>query len=475
MPHPHLLSRDSKGIFSSYLPLGTGRMFWNSQTPAPAKFIPSSHLYWSPPNSTFPCPWPHCLPLWPQGHQLPTRFAPFCEGATSLSLAWVPFTPLPQASCPSPSQDAWGAERHEHAMVTLDQRGMNRWHPSFPHRMFWDLFCGFCRRPRDTEQREATPTCIQYWLPRPCSPLSPCTLLLGQHIPKKPPPTQASHLGSTLGYPSLDPSPSGWTCISKVEWEHDSPHFQEHVLQWAFQTPGFQGPSLSAQLPDPWLDHVQMPVLISLNSQAACLPRTLWHLLSNGRDSTVYYLLVVWRLLAPRHSDQFPKLIWWPGFPQAAPKPAWSLAVEPRVTAWMPAAWAASQILPQALCDLRQAMSSFISSLWTEGETFSKVLWAPTRESCSLQCPEKIKFRSALHTMPLVNIFHVDHSFIEHVCLQYDPFWLTVLHARKKNNCTSPKFNINFFFGHATWLAGSQFPNEGLNPGHASESAKSNP
>ena len=156
-------------------------------------------------------------------------------------------------------------------------------------------------------------------------------------------------------------------------------------------------------------------------------------------------LLVVWRLLAQRHSDQFPKLIWWPVFPQAAPKPAWSLAVEPRVTAWMPAAWAASQILPQALCDLRQALSSFVSSLWTTGETFSKVHWAPTRESRSLQCPEKLKFRSALHTTALVTIFPVDHSFIEPVCLQYDPFWLIILHGREKSNCTLPKFNITFF------------------------------
>ena len=189
-----------------------------------------------------------------------------------------------------------------------------------------------------------------------------------------------------------------------------------------------------------------IPVLISLNSQAACLPRILWHLLSNGRDSVVDYLLAVWRLLAQRHSDQLPKLIWWPVFPQAAPKSAWSLAVEPQVSAWMPAAWAASRILPQALCDLRQALGSFVSSLWTEGETFPTVLWAPTRESCSPQCPEKTKFRPALHTGPLATILPVDHSFIEHMCLQYDPFWLITLHGRKKNYCTAPKFNITFFF-----------------------------
>ena len=30
------------------------------------------------------------------------------------------------------------------------------------------------------------------------------------------------------------------------------------------------------------------------------------------------------------------------------------------------------------------------------------------------------------------------------------------------------------FFGHTTWLMGSQFPDRGLNPGHSSESPESN-
>ena len=187
-----------------------------------------------------------------------------------------------------------------------------------------------------------------------------------------------------------------------------------------------------------------IPVLISLNSQAAGSPRTLWHLLSSGRDSMVDYLLSGGCLLKGTVTNS-PNLSGGLCSHRQAPKPAWSLAVEPRVTAWMPAAWAASQILPQALCDLRQALGSFVSSSWTKGETFSKVHWAPTRESCSLQCPEKLKFRSALHTMPLVTIFPVDHSFIEPVRLQYDPFWLIILHGREKSNCTSPKFNITFF------------------------------
>ena len=240
MPHPSSAVRRLQRSFLLLPPLRRTKnvLEFTQPTPhpipPPTKFIPSSHLYWLLPDTSFPFPWLHFLPLWLQGHQLPTRFAPFCEGATSLSLAWVPLMLPPHSSCPSPSQDAWGAEWHEHAMVTLDQRGMNRWHPSFPHRMFWDLFCGFCRRSCDTGQRQhRLASSTGYPCPPPLSHRAICFLDIT--FLKKSPPIQASDLGSTLGCPSLDPSPSGWTCISKVEWEHDCPHFQQHVLQWAFQ------------------------------------------------------------------------------------------------------------------------------------------------------------------------------------------------------------------------------------------------
>ena len=43
-----------------------------------------------------------------------------------------------------------------------------------------------------------------------------------------------------------------------------------------------------------------------------------------------------------------------------------------------------------------------------------------------------------------------------------------------KGALASEQFFFNFFFfGHATQFAGSQFPHQGLNPGHDSESLES--
>ena len=49
-----------------------------------------------------------------------------------------------------------------------------------------------------------------------------------------------------------------------------------------------------------------------------------------------------------------------------------------------------------------------------------------------------------------------------------------------RNSLAPPKFYTVFlfvclFFGYVLWLAGSQFPSQGRNPGHSSESAESQP